>query len=149
MMMGTRQWLADHAGTLSGALNIALIGFFLIFGLRQLLRKDILAAFATAIIFTLLQRQVLTSPDWLLFLALFVCVSAILVFVLLRLGFVATMAALVYIDSFDAIGLGLDWKTWFAPFGMATLLLVISISLFAFWRSLGSRELLATPGHEG
>ena len=28
MMMGTRQWLADHAGTLSGALNIALIDSF-------------------------------------------------------------------------------------------------------------------------
>jgi serine/threonine-protein kinase len=140
--MGTRQWMADHASTLSGALNLALIGFFCIFGLRQLLRKDIFAAVTGAVLFTLLQGQVVTSPDWLVFGTLFACISTILVLVLLRLGFVATMAAIFFIDSFDAIGLGLDWKTWYAPSGIATLFLMIAITLFAFWRSLGSRELI-------
>jgi serine/threonine-protein kinase len=142
LTLGTRQWMADHASTVSGALNMALIGFFCIFGLRQLLRKDLLAAIAAAVLFALMQRQVVTSPDWPIVAGVLVCVSAILVFVLLRFGFVATMSAIFFIDSFDAILLGLDWKTWYAPAGIATLMLLLSITLFAFWRSLGLRELL-------
>ena len=30
----------------------------------------------------------------------------------------------------------------FAPAGLATLVLLLGIAMFAFWRSLGSRELL-------
>jgi hypothetical protein len=140
--MGARQWVADHAGTLLEALNTALVGFFCIFGLRRLLRKDTLAALASAMIFAFSQRQVLHSPDWLLHLVIFVAISAILIFILLRLGLVATLAAMFYIDSLDALTVGVDWKTWFAPYGMATLVLLIGIALFAFNRSLGSRELL-------
>jgi serine/threonine-protein kinase len=142
LTLGTRQWLADHANTISTALNVALIGFFCIFGLRQLLRKDLLAAIATAVLFALMQRQVVTSPDWPIVAGIFICISAILVFVLLRFGFVATMSAIFFIDSFDAILLGLDWKTWYAPAGIATLMLLLAITLWAFWRSLGTRELL-------
>ena len=47
--LGTRQWLAGHASTVSVAINISLIAFFCIFGLRLLLRKDILAAIAAAV----------------------------------------------------------------------------------------------------
>jgi hypothetical protein len=144
LTLGVRQWLADHASTVSTALNLALIGFLTIFGLRRLLRNDVVAAVAAAILFTLMQRQVATSPDWPIVVGVFGCIAAILVFVLLRFGFVATMAAIFFIDSFDAILLGLDWKTWYAPAGIATLMLLLAITLFAFWRSLGSRELLGT-----
>jgi serine/threonine-protein kinase len=142
--MGARQWVAEHANTLLEALNLALVGFFCIFGLRRILRKDVLAALVAALIFAFSQRQVLQSPDWVLHLVSFVAISAILIFILLRLGLVATLAAMFYIDSFDALTVGVDWKTWFAPYGMATLVLLIGIALFAFNRSLGSRELLGS-----
>ncbi|MBZ5624151.1 MAG: hypothetical protein LAQ69_36450 [Acidobacteriia bacterium] len=54
----------------------------------------------------------------------------------------ATIALFYFVNSFNAITLGGDWKAWFAPAGLATLLLLLGIALFAFWRSLGSRELL-------
>jgi hypothetical protein len=68
---------------------------------------------------------------------------SVLVFVLLRLGLVATMAAVFFIDSVNMITLGADWKTWYAPFGLATFALLLGIAIFAFWRSLGSHELFA------
>ena len=145
LALGVRQWLADHAGTLSTALNLSLVGFFCIFGLRRLLRRDILAALSGAVIYTALQGQVVASPHWEMMAAIFVVISAALVFVLLRFGFVATMAAIFFRDSFDAILLGVDWKTWYAPYGLATLMMLLLIATFAFWRSLGTRDLLGGP----
>jgi predicted Ser/Thr protein kinase len=141
--LGARQWLAGHASTVSVAINISLIAFFCIFGLRMLLRKDILAAIAAAVLFTLNESRVINSPEWQWKAVMFVGIFAILIFVLLRLGLVATMAAVIFSNSFSAITLGGDWKTWYAPAGIATLLLLITIALLAFWRSLGSRDLLS------
>jgi serine/threonine-protein kinase len=146
LTLGVRQWLADHAETLLGALNTSLVGFFCIFGLRMLLRKDILAALVAAVLFALSQRQVLFSADWELQAIISIGMIAILIFVLLRLGFVAVMSALFFIDSFDAIVLGLDWKAWYAPFGVATIFLLMAIALTAFYQSLGSRDLLGSGG---
>lgn len=140
--LGTRQWLAGHAGTVSAALNLSLIGFFCIFGLRTLLRKEMLAAIAAAILFTMTEGQVVNSPDWQWKALMFASIFAILIFVLLRLGLVATMSAVIFINSMGSITLGGDWKTWYAPAGIATLLLLLTIAILAFWRSLGSRDLL-------
>ena len=49
--------------------------------------------------------------------------------------------AVFFIDATNQITLGADWKTWYAPSGLATMLLLLGIAMFAFWRSLGSREL--------
>lgn len=74
-----------------------------------------------------------------------VSMFGILIFFLLRSGLVTTMSAIFFIDGTNAITLGTDWKTWYAPAGLATLLFLLCIVLFAFWRSLGSRELLGGP----
>jgi len=88
---------------------------------------------------------VVNSPDWKAAAAIYVVLFAVLIFGLLRFGLVATISAVYFINSFSAITLGADWKTWFAPAGLATLLLLLGIAMFAFWRSLGSRELI---GHD-
>ena len=66
----------------------------------------------------------------------------VLMFVLLRFGLVAIMAAACFINSIDAITLGGDWKTWYAPAGLATVTMLLGIAVFGFWRSLGQRELI-------
>ena len=47
-----------------------------------------------------------------------------------------------FLNTFNAVMLGTDWTTWFAPAGLATALLLLGIATFAFWQSLGGRELL-------
>jgi hypothetical protein len=47
-----------------------------------------------------------------------------------------------FLNSSNAVTLGADWKAWYAPYGFAMLLVLLGIAVFAFWRSLGSRELI-------
>jgi serine/threonine-protein kinase len=135
--LGTRQWFAEHAGKLEGALLFGLLAFFAICGLRAIVRKDIPAAILAALLLSLVNSSIFTSPNWKVELGIYIGMYAALVFVMLRLGLVATMAAVFFIDTVNAITLGADLKTWYAPAGLATLMLLLSVAVFAFWRSQG------------
>ena len=135
--LGTRQWFAANADQLEGALFFGLLVFFAICGLRAIVRKDIPAAILAAVLLSVPNSNVFTSPNWKVELAIYVGMYTVLVFVLLRLGLVATMAAVFFIDTVNSITLGTDWKTWYAPSGLATLILLLSVAVFAFWRSQG------------
>jgi hypothetical protein len=142
--LGTREWFGGHAGTLANALRAGLMVFFVIFCVRFMVRKDTLAALIAAMLITTQEGGVVNSPNWKASAAIYVVVFAVLIFALLRFGPVATITLLFFVNSFNAITLGADWKAWFAPAGLATLLLLLGIAMFAFWRSLGSRELLGS-----
>jgi hypothetical protein len=141
--LSTRAWAAGHAGLIANALWVGLIAFFVIFALRRLVRNHLLAAVLAAVFFTLAEGEVARSSEWAV-VVVYIALFSIIIFVLLRLGLVATIAAVYYLDSFPAITLGANWKAWYAPAGIATLTLLTAIALFAFWRSLGDRELLST-----
>ncbi len=143
--LGTRQWLAAHAVVTEGSLFFGLLVFFSICGLRRLVKKDVLAAILAALLLVLSNGGVFTANNWKLEAAISITVYTVLVFVLLRVGLVATMAAVFFIDGFNLITLGTDWKTWYAPAGLASFLLLLGIAIFAFWRSLGSHELFSPP----
>jgi serine/threonine-protein kinase len=140
--MGTRAWIGGHAGELSDALRSGLFIFLAIFGLRQFLRYDALAAVAAALLFTMGQGDVIYAQNWALMTLLYVVIYSGLAFVLLRYGLLATIAAVFFGDAGNSILLGGDWNTWYAPYGIASLLLLIAIAVWAFWRSLGGRELI-------
>ncbi|HXM45583.1 MAG TPA: serine/threonine-protein kinase [Bryobacteraceae bacterium] len=141
--LGTRQWLAALASLMQGSLLFGLLVFFSICGLRRLVKKDVAAAILAALLLLFANGGSFSSPDWKITAAIYIGIYSVLLFVLLRLGLVATMAATFFIDSFNLITLGWDWKTWYAPSGLATFLLLLGIAIFAFWRSLGSHELFS------
>jgi serine/threonine-protein kinase len=147
--LGTREWIANHAAVLMNALNVGLVGFFIIFGLRVLVRRDVFAALIASLLFTMAEGNVVNSPDWQLKAAVYFVIFAVLVFVVLRLGLVAIFSTIFFVNGQGAILLGGDWKAWYAPAGLASLLLLMGIAIFAFWRSLGSRELLGSTEPEG
>jgi uncharacterized membrane protein len=82
------------------------------------------------------------AQNWALMTLLYVAIYSALAFVLLRCGLVATIVAVFFADSGNAMLLGLNWQTWYASSGIATLLLLSAIAVWAFWRSLGGRELI-------
>jgi hypothetical protein len=141
--VSTRGWVAGHAQQVATCLWLGLIAFFVIFALRRLVRNHFAAAFLAAVLFTLAEGEVARSSEWSV-VAIYIGLFAVIIFVLLRLGLVATIAAVYFLNSFGAITLGSNWKTWYAPAGIATLTLLMGIALFAFWRSLGDRELLGS-----
>jgi predicted Ser/Thr protein kinase len=135
--LGTREWLATHADQVASSLFFGLLVFFSICGLRAIVRKNIPAAILAALLLSVANSSLLTSPDWKVELAIYVGMYTVLVFVLLRFGLVATIAAVFFLDTTNKITLGTDWKTWYAPSGVATLVLLLSVAVFAFWRSQG------------
>ena len=139
--LGTRQWIASHAGTLAASLGVGLAIFFALTGLRRLVKKDWVAALLASVFFTFSNGNAINSTDWKIKSAVYLCIFAVLLSVLLRYGLVAIIAAAFFIDTFDSIGLGADWKAWYAPAGLATVALLAGIAIYSFWRSLGTREL--------
>ena len=65
-----------------------------------------------------------------------------LIYVLLRFGLVATIAAVFFINALNTMALGTDLNAWYIPSSIATFLLLLGIAVFAFWRSLGGRALM-------
>ena len=143
-LLDTRHWLGLHALALGNALRFGLIIFLTISGLRMLLRHSIPAALVAALFFTMSESDVASSSNWIVLAGVFVVVYAILIFLLLRYGLVAAIATVFFVNCYNALILGTDWKAWYAPSGLATLLLMAGFASFAFWRSLGARELLGT-----
>jgi len=147
--LGTRQWLAVHASNLAAALVSGPILFLTIFGLRRLVRNDVLAAILTALLSIMFNSGVTHSPQWQLVVPLYFVLMSVLMFILLRLGLVAAIAAMFFLNDSNSIIAGTDWTTWYAPYGLATLALLLGIALLAFRYSLGSRELFASGQEMG
>jgi hypothetical protein len=141
-VLGVRQMVARFAAVASDSLNYGLLVFAVICLARRLVRYDAVAALVTAIVFTLAEGDVARSNNVMTTVALFIAVYGILAFVLIRIGLVATIAAIFFINVFPAIWLGGDFTAWYAPYGIAAILISFSIALIAFWKSLGSRGLL-------
>jgi predicted Ser/Thr protein kinase len=147
-VQGTRQWIGGHAGHLGQALTTGLGFFFALFFLRTLLKRDWLAAIVASLLGIWIEGGIFYSPDWQLKAAVYFVVYFALFLVLLRFGLLASISAVFFVNSFNAIVLGLDWTTWYAPYGLATLLLLSIIAIVAFWQSLGSRGLFGDEAAE-
>ena len=75
-------------------------------------------------------------------LLMFVAIYCVLIFLLLRWGLVASITTIFVVNSFSNLTLGANWKTWYAPPGLASFALLAGIAIWAFTRSLGGRELI-------
>jgi serine/threonine-protein kinase len=138
---GLAAWAGAHAERLNIALLIGLVGFFVLFVLRALLKKDILAALVASLIFPFFEGDVVNRNDWLILALLYAIVFAALMFAMLRFGMLTAVSAAYFINTANYILTGSDWNTWYAPYSIATMCLVLAVSAFAFWRSLAGRDL--------
>jgi predicted Ser/Thr protein kinase len=145
MLLGARQWAGLTVLRFSEALQSGLLIFFVIFGLRLLLRKDWIAALASASLMAALEGNLRTAPDAVMAFLVYVCAYSVMNWILLRLGLVVMISSIFFINSFGNLAFGTDLTTWYAPYGLATLALMLGIAVFAFWKSLGNRELFGTP----
>jgi predicted Ser/Thr protein kinase len=136
----TRHWIAFHADTLGASLGVGLVFFFALTGLRHRVKKDLIAATLAAMLFTYSNANNFNASDWKVKSVVYFFIFSILVMVLLRYGLVSIIVATFFINTFNSIGLGGDWKAWYTPSGLATVALLAGIATFAFCCSLGSRE---------
>ncbi len=141
-VLGTREWFGSYASVLGNALKAGILVFFAVFGLRRLLRNQWAAVAAAAVLFTLMEGEPMRATDHGFTFTLFVLIYGILIFLLLRWGLVATISALFFVNGFNNVTLGTSLNTWYTPAGVAGFLLLAGIAFYAFWRSLGGRELI-------
>jgi hypothetical protein len=139
LLNGTRFWISGMASRLNDALQQGLFIFFVIFGLRTILRKDWLAALVAAVVFSFLEGDIATSLNWKSEFIVYVMLFAALMFVLLRLGMVATTSAIFFLNMVNGINLGTDLTTWYAPTGFATAAVMLVIIFYVFRRALGNQ----------
>jgi hypothetical protein len=112
---------------------IAPIGiFFLIFGVRLVVRKQWIAISFAFVLMSLvqgLQSQQTTVLGWVASAA----VWAILIFVIVRFGILATLIAFVYANTLLVLPLTLDFSAWYADrmwFGLAVLAIVTGTGVY-------------------
>ena len=141
---GALEWFSFSAQTLQASLTSGLLVFFAIFGFRVLFRKDHWAAIATAIFLTLISNNGVSdetsSNVWVTRIILLV-IFAVLTMVLTRMGLVSCAAALFFLNAPEHINLGPGLSGWYTPYGLATLALLMAIAVYAFWRSIGTRQI--------
>lgn len=140
---GPLSWLGSTAGRAESALFSAFLLFFILFGLKVLLRRDWAAAIGTAIVLTIQASGQFTGPNpWGDATAVFL-VGCLITFALLRFGLLTGVAAVFVLNSVTNLALSTNLATWFAPYELATMLMIAALACWTFYRSLGTQNLVS------
>jgi serine/threonine-protein kinase len=138
---GVREWIGGHAARMGQAITVGMSFFFALSFIRTLARRDWIAAIVASVLGVWIEGGIFRSANWQITVAVLLVIYFAIFMVMLRFGLVATVTALFFVNSFNAIVLGYDWTAWYAPYGIATLAMLLTIAIVAFVRSLGSRSL--------
>ncbi|MFZ0417160.1 MAG: serine/threonine-protein kinase [Candidatus Sulfotelmatobacter sp.] len=141
-LMGGREalgaWLLHIPASILGTLQF----FFLLLGLKFVLRKDWLAALAFVAIFALAQG--LTSSYLAVALPMWILVYAIAVLIVYRFGLIPLAGAIFTVDMLSNVPFTPDFSAWYMSTFALTLLSVVALAGWGFYHSLGG-EPLWTP----
>lgn len=112
-------------------LEAALLCLFLLLLTRIMARRDWLAA----CLFTLVFFNSFPTGQW--YMAI---VSALYALMLMRFGLVTVMIALFVVFAWFNFPVTLDFSVWYARTGIAPLVAVLALAVFAFYTSLGGQK---------
>jgi hypothetical protein len=121
--------------TMHSALFASLIIFFLLCGVKAVLRIDWLAAIVASVMLAMQEGTVRESATLGLDMLIYVAIFSMFAFMLLRLGMVSSVAGVVFVNTATRVQLGPEFTSWINGAAVAEMLLLIVIAVFAFWRS--------------
>ena len=145
---GFRAFAGFIAGLLFSEVSGSLIFLLTLLLLRVLFKKQWLAAgvwvagwvafrfMRAASVFDSDVLRITTTVFWFL-------LFAILVFILLRMGFFALVVAIFVLDSIIGAFLTTDFSAWYGQSSLMIVILISAIAVFGFRLSLGSRSLFS------
>src|SRR5450631_955258 len=137
-LMGGRQalgaWLYQVPSAILGALEF----FFLLLGLKVLLRKDWVAAVAFVAIFTGLNAG---GPYPAVTIPAHAVIYAIAVLIVYRFGLVPLAVAIFTIDMLANVPFSADLSAWYMTSSILALLSVLALAGWGFYHSLGRQPL--------
>ena len=138
-LVGGREALGAWLRQWPQSIQSTLVFFFVLFGLKVLLRKEWIAAIVFVAIFAL--PRGLSSTYLAVELPAWVVVYAIAVLIVLRFGFVSLACALFTIDLMANVPFSADLSAWYMTTSILALLSVVALAGWGFYHSLGGEPL--------
>jgi hypothetical protein len=144
--LGARTIIAAISNNMIVSLFIALAFLFVLFLFRVLLRKDWAAGVAFVLFFSVFFAVPTTAVSFAIALVGLLILNGGAVFLLIRLGLLAQLAAFVlqfcFLENFPLTPHG---SAWYSGVSLVGILLMAAIAFFAFYTSLGSRPVFGRP----
>ena len=128
-------WLMQIPASILGTLQF----FFLLLGLKYLLRKDWLAAIVFVVIFALVQG--LPSSYISVDLPMWAVIYAIAVLIVYRFGLIPLACAIFTVNMLSNVPFTFDFSVWYMSTFALTLLSVVALAGWGFYQSLGGEPL--------
>jgi protein kinase-like protein/zinc ribbon protein len=138
-LLGARSVIADLSNNIGNAILTGLASLALLFLFRTLLRKDWAAAIAFVLLFGLV-TTVLTGGAFAVILVPRLILFGLSVFLLIRFGVLALVAANVFNVFLGSFPLTTNMSAWYADISLAGMLLMAAMAGYAFYISLGGRS---------
>ena len=138
-LMGGRVALGGWLRQWPQSIQSTLFFFFLLLGLKALLRKEWLAALVFVAIFAL--PPALRSSYMTVELPAQILVYAIAVLIVIRFGLVPLAVAIFTIDMLANVPFSADFSSWYMTTSVLALLSVVAIAGWGFYHSLGGQPL--------
>jgi serine/threonine-protein kinase len=145
-LMGGREALGAWLRQWPQSIQSTLVFFFVLFGLKVLLRKEWIAAIVFIAIFAL--PRALNSTYPVVELPAQILVYAIAVAIVLRFGFVSLACAIFTIDLLANVPISADFSAWYMPTSIVALLSVVTLAGWGFYHSLGGEPLWIVEAEE-
>jgi serine/threonine-protein kinase len=152
MRMGAAPWLLSTDSLMGGrealgawlqhwpqSIQSTLVFFFLLFGLKVLLRKEWVAAIAFVAIFAV--PRGLTSTYVAVELPAQIVVYAVAVLIVLRFGLVPLACAIFTVNLMANLPVSGDFSAWYMTTSILVLLSVVALAGWGFYHSLGGEPL--------
>ena len=134
-LIGGRQALGLWLTQIPASIIAALEFFFLLLGLKKLLRKDWLAAIAFVAIFTAINT--LSGSYLAVRIPSLIVVYAVAVLIVYRFGLVPLTCAIFTIDMLANVPFTADLSAWYMNASIFALLSVVALAGWGFYHSLG------------
>jgi serine/threonine protein kinase len=128
-------WLLQIPTSILGTLQF----FFLLLGLKFLLRKDWLAAIAFVALFAL--PRSFTSSYFSVDLPTWILIYAIAVLIVYRFGLIPLACAIFTVNMFSNVPFTVDFSAWYMGTFILTLLSVVTLAGWGFYQSLGGEPI--------
>lgn len=128
-------WLKQVPSSILGTLQF----FFLLFGLKFVLRKDWLAAIAFVAVFAVPRGLLDSHPA--IELPTLILVYSIAVLIVLRFGLIPLAVAIFTVDMATSLPLSADLSAWFMTNSLFAEFSVLVLAAWGFYHALGGQPL--------
>jgi hypothetical protein len=138
-LMGGREAMGAWLRQWSQSIQATLVFFFVLFGLKVLLRKAWIAAIVFVVIFAV--PRALTSTYMAVEMPALIVVYAVAVLIVLRFGLVPLACAIFTINLMANVPFTADFSAWYMSTSILALLSVVALAGWGFYHSLGGEPL--------